>query len=119
MGRHLSAKVADDFPLFHVDDRLGDLGRVVGDPFEVARGVDQPEPSVEPVGVAADLVLELPQDDAVMAIDAAVADDDGAGQRDVTPAQRVEAGAELVEDLQRQGLQLPRDRANGGRPPAS
>ena len=35
------------------DDRLGDLGGVVGDALEVPRGVDQPQPGVDPLGVAA------------------------------------------------------------------
>ena len=54
--------VADDVPFLEVDDGLGDAGGVIGDPFQVARGVDQAKPGIEPLGIAADLVLEIGQD---------------------------------------------------------
>ena len=61
--------VPEDFSLLEVDHRLGDLGGVVGDPLEVARGVDQPQPGIDPFGIADDLGLELLLDGAVVAVD--------------------------------------------------
>src|SRR4051794_5123545 len=93
--------VADDVAFLEVDDGLRDAGGVVGDPFEITRGVDQAEPGVEPFGVAADLVLELGQDGMVAAIDATVAGNDGTGERGVRLRQCVEAVADLFESLKR------------------
>ena len=67
--RGIGRAVAEDLALLEVDDRLGDLGGVVGDPLEVPRGVDQAKPGIDPLGVADDLGLELLLDGAVVAVD--------------------------------------------------
>ena len=41
----------DDVAFLEIDYSLGDVGGVVGDAFEVSRGVDEPEPVVDALGV--------------------------------------------------------------------
>ena len=61
----------EDLALLEVNDRLGNLGGVVGDALEVTRGVDQPKPRIDPFRIANDLSLELLLDGAVVAVDSA------------------------------------------------
>ena len=77
LANRIGWPVPEDLSLLEVDDRLGDLGGVVGDPLEVTRGVDQPKPGVDPLGIADDLLLELLLDGAVVAVDLLIGGDDG------------------------------------------
>src|SRR5262249_25517147 len=107
-------RVPDDIPLLEINHGLRDVRGVVGDPLEASRGVDQAEPGVEPVGIAADLVLEHLQDVAIVAIDGAVAADDRARQLRVRLGERIERVADLAQGLHRQRLELLGDRERLG-----
>ena len=58
--------MADDRSLLEVDDRLGDAGGMVGDPFEVVRGVQEQEPGLQLLGMSAQAFLELFSEGAVL-----------------------------------------------------
>ena len=65
--------------LLQVNDRLGNLGGMVGDALQVTRGVDQPKPRINPFRIANDLNLELLLDGAVVNVYLAIGRDDGLG----------------------------------------
>ena len=60
--------MTQDLAFLQVDDRLGDLGCVVGDSFQISRCIDQPEPGVDPFWVTDNFEFELLQDRTVIKV---------------------------------------------------
>ena len=71
----------DDVAFLQINDGLRDAGRVVGDALEISRRAHQLEPRLELAGVMAERFLELTAELAILAIDRAVAFDDGPRSR--------------------------------------
>ncbi len=67
--------VPEDLSLLEVDHRFGNLGGMVGNSLEVARGVNQPKPCVDPFRIVNNLGLELLLDGPVIAVDSLIRGD--------------------------------------------
>ncbi len=86
--------MADDLALDQVDDVLGDVGGVVGDPFQVADGAEQGQARLDVRRRPPHRPDDLGDDVGVEAVDLVVQADDPAGPRHV----QVDEGVQALAD---------------------
>ena len=65
-----------DITFLEVDDRLGDLGRVIGNALQISGGINKPKPSIDPLWITNDFDLELPLNGAVIKVNLTIGGDD-------------------------------------------
>ena len=77
LRRLLVRLVPQDIAFLEVDDRLGDLGCVIGNALQISGCVDKPKPSIDPLRITNNFDLELLLDSAVIKVNLTIGSDDG------------------------------------------